>query len=321
MSNKHLIEVKNLKKEFKVGRNQVLRAVDNISFSIGKGETLGLVGESGCGKSTTGKLLIDLIKPTSGEIIFSGSDISTLDRKEKKLLKKRMQMIFQDPYGSLNPRMKVMDIIAEGLDIFGICKGNERSQKVYELLEMVGLKKSFANRFAHEFSGGQRQRIGIARAISLNPEFIICDEPISALDVSIQAQVVNLLNDLQKELALTYLFISHDIKMVKLVSDRIAVMYLGKIVEIGDSINVFSNPQHPYSKVLISSVPIPDPKIEKQRKPIETVGDLPTPINRKKECVFVKRCQCKKDICMEREPELKEISPGHFAACHFLKHI
>lgn len=315
MSDKILISVKDLKKYFDLGGGHILKAVDGISFDIEEGKTLGLVGESGCGKSTTGKMLINLFKPTGGDIMFENKNIHKLNKSQLTNFRKNTQIIFQDPYSSLNPRMKVLDIIAEGFDIFGECKGMERQERVLKLLQTVGLEKEAAQRYPHEFSGGQRQRIGIARAISLNPKFVVCDEPISALDVSIQAQIVNLLNKLQKDLSLTYLFISHDIKMVKLISDRIAVMYLGKIVEIGNSEEVFNNPLHPYSKILISAIPIANPRIEKERKRIKLNGDIPSPIDRKSACVFVNRCPHKIDICEVKEPKLSEIDESHKVAC------
>jgi len=316
---KNLIEVKDLKKHFKVGRNQILKAVDGISFNIKEGETLGLVGESGCGKSTTGRTLIRLYEATDGDVIFDGMNIHKLNRKEMKNFAKQVQMIFQDPYASLNPRMTVGDIIGEGMDIHNIRKGKERTAKIYELLETVGLNREHASRFPHEFSGGQRQRIGIARALSIEPKFIVCDEPISALDVSIQAQVVNLLEDLQEKMGLTYLFIAHDLSMVKHISDRIAVMYLGAIMELTTSEHLYDEPLHPYTQALLSAIPIPDPDIERSRSRIILEGDVPSPINPPEGCKFQKRCKYAKDICREKAPELREVKPDHFVACHLVK--
>lgn len=316
---KTLIEVKNLKKHFKVGRNQILKAVDGISFDIKEGETLGLVGESGCGKSTTGRAIIRLYEATDGEVIFDGTNLHKLSKKEMKEYAKEAQMIFQDPYASLNPRMTVGDIIGEGMDIHGIRKGKERMARIYELLETVGLNREHASRFPHEFSGGQRQRIGIARALSVEPKFIVCDEPISALDVSIQAQVVNLLEDLQEEMGLTYLFIAHDLSMVKHISDRIAVMYLGAIMELTSSNDLYEEPLHPYTQALLSAIPIADPELSKQRNRILLEGDVPSPINPPDGCKFQNRCRYAKDICREKAPELREVKPGHFVACHLVK--
>lgn len=316
---KTLIEVKNLKKHFKVGRNQILKAVDGISFDIKEGETLGLVGESGCGKSTTGRAIIRLYEATDGEVIFDGTNLHKLSKKEMKEYAKEAQMIFQDPYASLNPRMTVGDIIGEGMDIHGIRKGKERMARIYELLETVGLNREHASRFPHEFSGGQRQRIGIARALSVEPKFIVCDEPISALDVSIQAQVVNLLEDLQQEMGLTYLFIAHDLSMVKHISDRIAVMYLGAIMELTSSNDLYEEPLHPYTQALLSAIPIADPELSKNRNRIILEGDVPSPINPPDGCKFQNRCRYAKDICREKAPELREVKPGHFVACHLVK--
>lgn len=315
MSEQTIIKVENLKKYYDVGKGQQLKAVDNISFEIKKGSTLGVVGESGCGKSTTGMLSLNLIEPTSGKVYFYGQDIKAFNKQQMMNFRNKAQIVFQDPYSSLNPRIKVMDIIAEGMDIFKKYSKKDRNDRVMELLEMVGLKKEHAERYPHEFSGGQRQRICIARAISLNPDYIVCDEPISALDVSIQAQIVNLLNRFQSDYAYTYLFISHDIKMVKLISDRIAVMYLGKIVEIGKSEEVFNHPLHPYSNILISAVPIANPRIERNRKRIKMQGEIPSPINRPLGCVFVSRCPYAKRECHEMEPELKELENNHKIAC------
>ncbi len=317
-----LLEVKDLKKHF-VSRHGLfgqhttrVQAVDGVSFKILRGETLGLVGESGCGKSTTGRTIIRLYDVTSGEVIFDGVDISKISQGEMRQYRKKIQMIFQDPYASLNSRMTVGDIIGEPIDIHNIAKGEERQKIIWNLLERVGLSKEHANRYPHEFSGGQRQRIGIARALAVNPDFIICDEPISALDVSIQAQVVNMLEDLQKELGLTYLFIAHDLSMVKHISDRIGVMYLGKLVELANSDELYDNPNHPYSQALLSAIPIPDPDATKHGQRIVLEGDVPSPINPPSGCRFRTRCRYVMDVCKEVEPEFIEISPNHFSACH-----
>lgn len=317
MENKNevILEVSNLTKYFKVGAG-VVKAVDGVSFSIKRGETLGLVGESGCGKSTTGRTIIRLYEPTSGKIIFKNENIANYNRKELKKFNRQMQMIFQDPYASLNPRMTVADIIGEGIDIHNLLNGKKRLERIYELLDTVGLNKEHANRFPHEFSGGQRQRIGIARALAVDPDFIICDEPISALDVSIQAQVVNLLQDLQKEKNLTYLFIAHDLSMVKHISDRIGVMYLGHLVELTDSITLSENPLHPYTEALLSAIPIPDPNVERSRQRIILKGDVASPINPPSGCPFRTRCSKVMDICSEQRPNLIEVKPEHFVACH-----
>ena len=323
MKENNILEVRNLKKYFAVqtdfwGRpTAFLKAVDDVSFSIAKGETLGLVGESGCGKSTTGRTIIQLYKPTAGEIFFNGQVIDSPE-KEKEL-RQGMQMIFQDPYASLNPRMMVGDIISEPLDIHKLAAGKgQREERIAELLQMVGLNPQHANRFPHEFSGGQRQRIGIARALAINPEFIICDEPISALDVSIQAQVVNLLKGLQGKLGLTYLFIAHDLAMVKHISTRVAVMYLGKIVELGVTKELYSKPQHPYTKTLLSAIPIPDPIIGAKTKRIPLVGDVPNPIYPPSGCGFLTRCPYVMSICAEQQPVLKDAGANHMVACHLV---
>ena len=311
-----LLEVKNLKKYFKIDSKTWLKAVDDVSFGIEEGETLGLVGESGCGKSTLGRTVIGLYPPTDGSILFEGRDITHLTAKEKVALTRKMQIIYQDPYACLDPRMTVADIIAEGLDIHGICKGEERRKRIYELLRLVGMNEEHANRFPHEFSGGQRQRIGIARALAINPKFIICDEPISALDVSIQAQVVNLLEDLQKQLGLTYLFIAHDISMVAHISDRIAVMYLGAMAELAPSKDIMEFPLHPYTKALLSAVPFADPDASRARNRIKLTGDVPSPMSAQTGCKFASRCsQCTK-ACREEAPTLREVRPGHFVSCH-----
>lgn len=314
-----LISVKNLKKYFKVSAG-TLKAVDDVSFDIYDGETFGLVGESGCGKSTCGRTLLRLYEPTGGEVFFNGENICGLSRDKMTVIRKSMQMIFQDPYASLDPRMPVEDIVAEPLDVHGICKNaTERHAKVVELLKLVGLGEEHASRFPHEFSGGQRQRVGIARALALNPKFIVCDEPISALDVSIQAQVVNLLKELQNKLGLTYLFIAHDLSMVRYISDRVGVMYLGKMVEIAESNELYDNPIHPYTSALLSAIPIPDPDVQKSRKRIVLEGDVPSPINPKPCCRLKDRCAYAIDICSKEEPVMQEIKEKHFVACHRAK--
>ena len=322
MSDKRVVlEVKNLCKYFPVkkgafSKKSYVKAVDNVSFTINKGETLGIVGESGCGKTTMGRTVLKLYNPTSGEIIFDGKNIESLSEKEMVPLRRKMQMIFQDPYASLNPRMTVGDIIGEAIDIHGLHKGEEREKRIRYLLDKVGLNGSHINRYAHEFSGGQRQRIGIARALAVEPELIICDEPISALDVSIQAQVINMLEELQEELGLTYLFIAHDLCMVKHISTHIGVMYLGKMVEKGTSDEVYTNPKHPYTKALLSAVPIPDPKEAKNNQRILLEGDIPSPIDPPPGCRFKGRCKYATEICGKEEPLMREIQPGHFVACH-----
>lgn len=311
-----LIKIKDLKKYFNVGHGQLLKAVDGVSLDIYKGETLGLVGESGCGKSTLGRTIIRMYNATSGSVEFDGRDIHSFNKKEMLSFTKNAQFIFQDPYASLNPRMTVGSIIGEGIDIHKLYSGQKRTQKIYELLELVGLNREHASRFPHEFSGGQRQRIGIARALAIEPEFIICDEPISALDVSIQAQIVNLLKSLQDKLGLTYLFIAHDLNMVKYISDRVAVMYLGTIVEISESQNIYDKPLHPYTQALLSAIPIPDPNIENNKHRIILEGDVPSPINSSKGCPFCTRCPKAMDKCHDIRPKLKEIEPEHNVACH-----
>ncbi|WP_163969521.1 ABC transporter ATP-binding protein [Oceanobacillus halotolerans] len=319
LSKQKLVEVKQLEKAFKVGKKQ-LKAVDDISFDIYKGETLGLVGESGCGKSTVGRTILNLYQATNGEVLYSGKNLQNgLSKQDRKYYQEKMQMIFQDPYSSLDPRMNVLEIIREGLKIHRQdLSTEEQKEVVYDLLQLVGLSKNHATRYPHEFSGGQRQRIGIARSLAVNPEFIIADEPIAALDVSIQAQVVNLLKELQQDRDLTYLFIAHDLSMVKYISDRVAVMYLGKMVELASSEELYDNPLHPYTKALMSAVPIPDPKIESERERIILEGDLPSPIDPPSGCRFRTRCPLAKDICAEVVPEWREVQEGHHVACHFV---
>ena len=294
-----------------------VHAVDGISFNIYQGETLGLVGESGCGKSTTGRTILQLYRPTSGSVWFNGENLAVLQGKKLRQKRRQLQMIFQDPYASLNPRMTVAQIIGEPMEIHKTFQGEAQLKRVKELLELVGLNPTFINRYPHEFSGGQRQRIGIARALALEPKLIVCDEPISALDVSIQAQVINLLEDLQQKMGLTYLFIAHDLSMVRHISNRIAVMYLGKIVELADRNELYADPQHPYAHALLSAIPFPDPFIEETRKRIILEGDVPSPVNPPSGCRFRTRCRYAKEICFVEDPELKEIKPGHFVACHF----
>ena len=321
--NNVLLEVKNLKKYFPITTGIVIqrhvgdvKAVDGISFYVKKGETLGLVGESGCGKTTTGRAILQLEKPTAGNVIFEGENLCKISGEKLRKMRKKMQIIFQDPYASLNPRLMVGDIVGEPLFVHNVAKGKKLKKRVRELLEIVGLNPYFITRYPHEFSGGQRQRIGVARALALNPSFIVCDEPISALDVSIQAQIMNLLEDLQDEFGLTYLLIAHDLSVVRHISDRIAVMYLGKLVESTGSVELYKNPQHPYTKALLSAVPIPDPIVEEKRKRIILKGDVPSPVNPPKGCNFNTRCSEVMDVCYEKEPEYKEVSTEHWVACH-----
>ena len=312
-----LLEVTGLKKYFNVGKKQILKAVDDVSFSVEKGKTLGLVGESGCGKTTVGRTLLRIYEPDGGKIVFAGQDISKATKKESKELTKRMQMIFQDPYASLNPFFTVGEIVGEGLDIHRICSSKaEKQERITELLNMVGLSKDHANRFPHEFSGGQRQRVGIARALALNPEFIVCDEAISALDVSIQAQVVNMLCRFQREMDLTYLFIAHDLSMVRHIAHQTAVMYLGTLVEYGDTEEVYTHPVHPYTQGLLSAVPVADPDYEASHHRIPMDGEVSSPINSKPGCRFCSRCRKACAICHEQTPELRSIGEAHMVACH-----
>ena len=317
--NEYLIEVKNLKQYFNINtgmfKTTPLKAVDDVSFSIRKGETLGLVGESGCGKTTVGRTLLNLYKPTGGEIWYNGKKIET--KQDIMEFRKKATMVFQDPYSSLNPRMTVADIIGEPLDVHKLYKTKEERQaRILELMNHVGLNSEHAARYAHEFSGGQRQRIGIARALAVNPDFIVCDEPVSALDVSIQAQVINMFDELQEKLGLTYLFIAHDLLVVRHISDRIAVMYLGKMVELADAAEIYDHPMHPYSKSLLSAVPVPDPKIARANKRIMLQGDIPSPLNAPSGCPFRTRCPHATEQCAAEMPEFKEVKPGHVVACH-----
>ena len=322
--NENLVEVRHLKQYFNINvgmfSSKPLKAVDDVSFAIRKGETLGLVGESGCGKTTVGRTLLHLYKPTGGEILFEGKPVST--KAEINEFRKKATMVFQDPYSSLNPRMTVSDIIGEPLDIHKLYSSKEeRRQRILELMDKVGLNSEHASRYAHEFSGGQRQRIGIARALALNPSFIVCDEPVSALDVSIQAQVINMFDELQEQLGLTYLFIAHDILVVRHISDRIAVMYLGKMVELADASEIYNHPMHPYIKSLMSAVPQPDPRIARANKRIVLSGDIPSPLNAPSGCPFRTRCPHATEACAASMPEFKEISPGHYAACHKISEL
>ncbi|HEX9015787.1 MAG TPA: dipeptide ABC transporter ATP-binding protein [Chloroflexota bacterium] len=319
-----LLEVNNLKMYFPITQGIVLqrkvgdvRAVDDVSFFIRRGETLGLVGESGCGKSTTGRAILQLYKPTGGSVRLDGKELTKTGGEELRKMRRKMQMIFQDPYASLNPRMTVGDIIGEPLDIHNLAKGKAKRERVQELLRLVGLNPYFANRYPHEFSGGQRQRIGIARALAVEPEFIVCDEPISALDVSIQAQIINLLEELQGEFGLTYLFIAHDLSVVRHISDRVAVMYVGKIVELADRETLYRRPLHPYTKALLSAVPVPDPEVEAKRQRVILTGDVPSPVNPPKGCRFHPRCRYARENCAVDEPEFREVEPDHWVACHY----
>ena len=324
IENKTLVEVKNLKEYFNINTGlfttKPLKAVDDVSFAIRKGETLGLVGESGCGKTTVGRTLLHLYKPTAGEIWFDGKKIVT--KKDILEYRQKSAMVFQDPYSSLNPRMTVSDIIAEPLDVHKMYQNKkERQERVLELMAKVGLNSEHANRYAHEFSGGQRQRIGIARALSMSPEFLVCDEPVSALDVSIQAQVINMFDELQEQMGLTYLFIAHDLLVVRHISDRIAVMYLGKMVELADAKEIYDHPLHPYTKSLMSAVPLPDPQKARENKRIVLTGDIPSPLNAPSGCPFRTRCPYATAECAEAMPEFKEVASGHYVACHHVDKV
>jgi oligopeptide/dipeptide ABC transporter ATP-binding protein len=323
VATKTILEARNIKKYFPVKSGVFLKttgyvkAVDNISLVLREGKTLGLVGESGCGKSTAGRTILRLLEPSEGEIWFGGKNIVEMDKTELRNIRKEMQLIFQDPYSSLNRRMTIENIVGEALDIHGLSQTKaERQEKVKDLLEKVGLSSEYIRRYPHEFSGGQRQRVGIARALAVNPKLIVADEPVSALDVSIQAQVINLLQDLQDEMGLTYLFIAHDLSVVKHISDDIAVMYLGKIVELADKQELFNNPLHPYTKLLLSAIPIPNPLHKKERKTLK--GDVPSPVNPPEGCRFHTRCPRAMDICSKKDPEFKDYGNNHFAACHLL---
>ncbi len=313
-----LLEVRDLRKYFPIkrgiGERVALRAVDGVSFEIRRGETLGLVGESGCGKSTLARLILRLVEPTAGEVYFGKTSVFQTNKEELRQLRRKMQIVFQDPYSSLNPRMPVEEIVGEGLTIHGLAKGTEKKNRVAELLEMVGLGREHMGRYPHEFSGGQRQRIGIARALAVGPEFLIADEPVSALDVSIQAQVINLFQDLQAELGLTYLFIAHDLRVIKHISDRVAVMYLGQIVEIAEGNELYQNPLHPYTQALLSAIPVTDPRTKKQRIVVE--GDPPSPIHIPSGCRFHPRCPKRFERCDQEAPVLREVSSGHWVSCH-----
>lgn len=324
-ANNTLLRVNNLVKYFPIKKGIIfqkevasVRAVDGISFDVRRGETLGLVGESGCGKSTTGRAILQLYRPTSGSVEFDGVDLVQTKGEDLRKMRRKMQMIFQDPYASLNPRMTVGEIIGEPLIVHNLASSKEVQERVSHLLELVGLNSAFANRYPHEFSGGQRQRIGVARALSLQPSFIVCDEPISALDVSIQAQVVNLLEDLQSQFNLTYLFVAHDLSMVRHISNRVAVMYLGVLVELADRNELYTNPLHPYTQALLSAVPIPDPVVDARRQRVILEGDPPSPVNPPSGCRFRTRCPIADAICAEQRPEFREARPGHFVACHMV---
>jgi len=322
-----LVRVANLKKHFPIRRGVFQRtigwvkAVDGVSFEIKRGETLGLVGESGCGKTTVGRTILRLYPPTGGRILFDSVDVTALKGETLRRLRPRMQMIFQDPYASLDPRSTVGELIAEPLLIHGLADRQGRRERVKQLMELVGLNPAYLTRYPHEFSGGQRQRIGIARALALNPEFIVCDEPIAALDVSVQAQVVNLLEELQEKLELTYLFVAHDLSMVRHIADRVLVMYLGKMMEMSERDELYDNPLHPYTQALLSAVPVPDPVVEEARRRIILQGDVPSPANPPKGCVFHTRCPLAIDVCRQAEPEWREFTPGHFVACHRAQEI
>jgi len=326
MEDKVLVRVEHLKKYFPITRGLIfsrhigdIKAVDDVSFDVYRGETLGLVGESGCGKTTTGRTIVQLYRPTAGCVYYDGQNLAQMRGSELRHMRRKVQIIFQDPYASLNPRLTVGAIVGEPLEIHRVARGKEMRERVEELLQLVGLDPYFINRYPHEFSGGQRQRIGVARTLALDPEFIVCDEPISALDVSIQAQIVNLLEELQDRLGLTYLFIAHDLSMVRHISDRVAVMYLGKIVELTDRNTLYTDPLHPYTQALLSAVPIPDPVVEEKRQRIILEGDVPSPANPPPGCNFNTRCPVAMDVCSEVEPEFIEVEPGHFCACHLVQ--
>ncbi|MEL7645757.1 MAG: dipeptide ABC transporter ATP-binding protein [Anaerolineaceae bacterium] len=320
---KQLVQVRNLKKYFPVSRQlfsnqrRHIKAVDDVSFDVLEGETLGLVGETGCGKTTVARTILQLYRPTSGQVLFDGVDLASLQENELRKMRSRMQMIFQDPYASLNPRMTVGAIISAPMDVHTKLGQKEKRDRVQELLKLVGLNPDFVNRYPHEFSGGQRQRIGIARALALNPDLVICDEPISSLDVSIQAQVVNLLEELQHRLGLTYIFVAHDLSMVRHISSRMVVMYLGKVMELADRNEIYQQPRHPYTRALMSAVPIPDPEKARNRKRIILKGDIPSPLNPPHGCNFNTRCPIAAERCFQEDPEYREISPEHWVACHF----
>lgn len=315
-----LVEIRNLKKHFPVGEGLfsrvkgAVKAVDGVNLSINEGETLGLVGESGCGKSTLGRTILRLIEPTSGEVVFQGKNLLALPQRELRDMRREMQIIFQDPYASLNPRMRVGDIVGEGLEIHHLAKGKAKRDRVMELLSQVGLREDHYDRYPHEFSGGQRQRIGIARALAVHPKFIVCDEPVSSLDVSIQAQIINLLQELQEKMHLTYLFISHDLRVVEHISHRVAIMYLGKVVEIAQGEQIYSNAKHPYTRALLSAVPLPDTQRKKERVVLE--GDVPSPVNPPSGCTFHPRCSYREALCGQSEPSLDFAGDGHGVACH-----
>ncbi len=320
-----ILRIDGLKKYFPIQRGVFqtrvgdVKAVDGVSFTVYRGETLGLVGESGCGKTTVGRTIVRLYDPTAGQVFFNGEDLSLLTKRELQSIRRKIQMIFQNPYASLSPRMNIKNIVGEPLEIHQVLRGKEKEDRIAELLDYVGISPAVMNRYPHEFSGGQRQRIGIARSLALNPELIICDEPISSLDVSIQAQVVNLMEALQEEFGLTYIFIAHDLSMVRHISDRVAVMYLGKIMEIADKQVLYENPLHPYTQALLSAVPIPDPGIEKQRSRVLIEGDLPSPADPPKGCNFNTRCPLAEEICFTAEPGLVEVTPEHYCACHLVE--
>lgn len=318
MEKEKLITLENISKHFYIDSKQTLVAVNNVTLDIYKGETLGVVGESGCGKSTLGRVVMGIYHPTKGKLAYRGKEVDLKHTRDRFAYSEKAQIIFQDPYASLDPRMTVGTIISEGMEIHKMYDHEKRQQRVYELLETVGLNREHANRFPHEFSGGQRQRIGIARALAIKPEFVVCDEPISALDVSVQSQIINLLKDLQKKFSLTYMFIAHDLNIVKYISDRIAVMYLGNLVELADSEEIYAHTLHPYSQALLASVPIPDPDKEAQKNIQPISGDVPSPINPKPGCPFANRCPYVMDVCRKESPAFREVRPNHFVACHYV---